>query len=52
VSRPDILQVRLPLDDLAKLKRRALELGVKPATYARILLLEAIRTELPKKGKR
>jgi hypothetical protein len=45
--------VRVPLDDLRTLKRRARELGVKPATYARILLLEALRTENPKpKAKR
>lgn len=51
MSRPDIIQVRLPLDDLRTLKRRAIELGLKPATLARMLLLEAVRAE-PKKVKR
>ena len=52
MSRPDILQVRVALDDLKILKRRALELGLKPATLARMLLLEAIRAESSKKAKR
>lgn len=43
MSRPDILQVRFPVDDLRELKRRAASLGLQPATYARLILLKALQ---------
>ncbi len=42
MSRPNILQVALPDDELRQLKRRAQKLGVPAATYAYSLLKAAL----------
>jgi hypothetical protein len=44
LSRPNILQVPLDPDSLAQLKRSALSMGLKPATFARLLLVQALKT--------
>ncbi len=52
MARPNTLMVTLPVDFAARFKRHALSLGLKPATYARMLLLDALGATPPKKAKR
>ena len=62
MSRPNTFQVALSVDEAAVLRRNAANMGLKPATFARLLLSQALRTPYaplfpvrdnqPKKAKR
>jgi hypothetical protein len=44
MSRPNTFQVALSIDEAATLKRTAATMGLKPATFARLLLSQALKT--------
>lgn len=52
MSRPNIIQIALPAEDLAQLKRDAARIPLRPASYARLLLLAAIKNTKEKKEKK
>lgn len=45
MSRPNIIQICLELDDMNALKRHAQRVNLKPGTLGRLLLTEVIRSK-------
>lgn len=51
MSRQNILQIAMPTEELAALKRDAARIPMRPASYARLLLLAALKHNPPYAGK-
>ncbi len=49
MGRSNIVQVTLELEQIALLKRQALKQGLKPSTWARVLLARSLMAEQKKK---